>query len=187
MGPAIAQLGKASPSDVSDAELRKEIARAARDVVDDTSLDSGLRRDAMPLLVTWGSTYSVPIFIRLLEDKNHDVQLDALGVLAKMQDPQAIEPLVETFVKDPLLRKDAANCLRSFGSDAEDVILQSVSPSNFLITQATVQLLGDIGTRKSIDRMRLLRKLYFYKMVQQDVTDAIAKIRRREAEANKSS
>ncbi len=75
----------------------------------------------------------------------------------------------------------------SFGSDAEDVILQSVSPSNFLITQATVQLLGDIGTRKSIDRMRLLRKLYFYKMVQQDVTDAIAKIRRREAEANKSS
>ncbi len=183
---ALNRIADAKPSDVSDAELRKEIARAVRDVAEDTGLESDVRRAAIPVLVTWGSTYSVPILIGLLQDTDRFVQIDGLDALAKLQDEQAIEPVTELFVKNPLVRKEAADCLRSFGTAAEDTVLELVSPTDYVITQTTVQLLGDIGTNKSVERLRLLRKLNFYKLVQQDVTDAIKKIRERESQEDES-
>ncbi len=186
MRQAIKRLAEIQVSDIGDADLRKEIARTIRDVVEDADVETDVRRAAIPLLIIWGSTYSAPIFTGLLQDENRLIQVDALQALTKLHDEQTIEPVTQLFISNPVLRKDAADCLRSFGSSAEDVVLELVRPSDFLITQATVQLLGDIGTRKSVDRMRLLRKLDFYKLVQQDVTEAIAKIRGREATEEKS-
>ena len=92
-------LPQSVPGDVSDAELRKEIARGIRDVAEDPALDDRVRREAIPVLVAWASTYSAPILIGLLQDDSRTVQLDALRELTEMNDLRAIEPVAEIFVK----------------------------------------------------------------------------------------
>ena len=179
-------LPQSAPGDVSDAELRKEIARGIRDVAEDPALDDRVRREAIPVLVAWASTYSAPILIGLLQDDSRTVQLDALRELTEMNDLRAIEPVAEIFVKNASLRGDAAECLRRFGTEAEDKVLELSRPTDFMLTQATVQLLGDIGTRRSLDAFRLLRKLNFYRLVQKDVNEATAKIRQRQSQENES-
>ncbi len=183
---ALDRLSDLAPDAIEDPALKKELARATRDVVENVKVDTSVRRAAIPLLVAWGGTYSVPILVTLLEEDNRFLQIETLDALTKMQDERAIEPVTMLFVKNASLRREAADCLRSYGTAAESTVLEVVRPTDFLITQATVQLLGDIGTRKSIDQMRLLRKLNFYKAVQSDVTAAVAKIRKRETPADKS-
>jgi HEAT repeat protein len=121
----------------------------------------------------------VPILIDLLEDDNHFVNAEVLKELAKLDDERAIEPVAALFVRDTSLRDEAAACLRKFGSAAEEPVLRLSRPTDFIITRETVKLLGDIGTRKSIDPLRSLRQLTFYRLVEEDVRIAVNKIRLR--------
>ncbi len=59
-------------------------------------------------------------------------------------------------------------------------------PVDLAITRATVELLGDIGSEKSLRPFSLLRQLPFYAMVKKDINIATTKIReRQDAEQDK--
>ncbi len=173
------RLADADPSEIDDSNLRKELARALRNVAEDTQVGLTTRREAIPVLVEWTSKHSVPILIGLLKDEQRFIQMDALDHLTNLEDARAIEPVTELFVNNAILRDKAGDCLRRFGTAAEDKVLEMASPIDLMITRAAVQLLGDIGTDKSLEPLGQLRKLRFYKLVKKDINEAVAKIRRR--------
>ncbi len=177
------RLASADPRDVDDATLRKELARALRDAAEDPQVSSNTRREAIPVLVKWTASYSVPILIGLLQDRQRSIQMAALEHLAILRDERAIEPVTELFVEDATIRDKAADCLRVFGPAAEAKVLELASPSDMIIARATVQLLGDIGTEKSLAPMSKLRKLRFYRMIKRDINEATTKIRDRTKKA----
>ena len=129
---AVAEMAKADPEKVSDAELRKEIARAIRDIAMSEGIPVWTRKEAVPALVVWGSSYSVPILIDLLNTSNTSVKGEAIKQLTKLNDERAIEAVVMAFVQEASLRDEAAAFLRRFGSAAEDPVLKLARPTDFV-------------------------------------------------------
>ena len=105
----------------------------------------------------WGSTYSVPLLLELLEDDSPFIVGAAVAALGELKDERAIEPLAERFISDDFSAREIAECLRQYGSRAEDAVLQRAEMANDpMKARRTIELLGQIGTAKSL---RFFRKL----------------------------
>ncbi len=177
------RLSDAGPRDVHDEEVRRNLARALRNAAEDPKVGTNTRRKAIPVLVQWTENYSVPILIGLLLDEQRFIQMDALDQLAELKDERAITPVTELFVESATLRNSAADCLRVFGPAVEPKVLELVRPTEMMLARTMVQLLGDIGTQKSLATLSRLRKLPFYRLIKKDINEATKKIRERAKES----
>jgi len=179
---AIARLAKADPEKVPSGDLRKEIARAFKEVALDRRIDGFARANAVEGLATWGGTYSVPLLIQLLESDDRLVHQACYPALAKLKDERAIEPVTRRFVGDFAERREAAECLAAIGSKAEDAVLKLARPDDMSLARETVVLLGKIGTKKSLQALTMLRAQRYYPAIHGNVELAASAIMLREKE-----
>lgn len=137
-----------NPQDVSP-ELRKQIARGFKEIAFDTFADD----DAINGLALWGGKYSVPLLIELLERERTRVPDAVYDALAKYPTPESAEALARK-LGDFFAHDNAVRALRRMGPAAEPALLQAAPSRDPKVSVAAVQLLGDVGTEKSIELLR---------------------------------
>ncbi|MEX2169460.1 MAG: HEAT repeat domain-containing protein [Pirellulales bacterium] len=137
-----------NPQDVSP-ELRKQIARSFKEIAFDKFADD----DAINGLALWGGKYSVPLLIELLERERHGAPDAVYDALAKYPTPESAEALARK-LGDFFAHDNAVRALRRMGSAAEPALLQAAPSRDPKVSVAAVQLLGDVGTEKSIELLR---------------------------------
>ncbi len=135
------------PSDVANPDTRKLIARGYRAVAleDRISQEEGIRG-----LVIWGGKYSVPILIEIMEKerlKLPDALFDGLG---QLKDPKGAEAMARQ-LGNFFNHDGAVRSLRRMGSVAEDSLIKAAPSNDAKASLAAVQLLGDVGSQKSLD------------------------------------
>ena len=146
---SLERLTRLNPDDLTDQELRGQIARAMRDIAFSDASQSE-RRSAIEGLVVWGSTFSVPLLIKLLDDPEILVRKEVIVALGKLNDDRAIEPLAERLIAKGFMDRDIAGSLIKFGPRAENAVLKRAPTDFSLATRQVIQLLGEIGTQKSV-------------------------------------
>lgn len=163
------------PPDVANPDVRKLVARGYRSLA--TESTSGPSAESIRGLVIWGGKYSLPILIELLEKSRTGAPKEVFDAIASQRDPRGAEALAKQL--GSFWNHDAAvGSLRKMGSVAEPSLLIATPVSNPKIALAGVQLLGDVGSEKSLS---LLDKATESRNpeVKQAARDAMKKIRLR--------
>jgi hypothetical protein len=178
---ALEHLTKAKPEDVKSKELRKQVAPAIKKIAFDEHASLESRRLAVQGLVVWGGKFSVPLLIKLLDDKSfytfeHKTLFQAL---ADLRDDRAIEPVAEKINGDPFGAEEAVRCLEVFGPKAEDALLKRPLPNFPQVTKKMVEFLGRYGTKKSLPQLRILQKHPSALFLQPELDQAIETINQR--------
>ena len=150
-GEAIDALLAVKSDDSVPPEARKQIARNFKDLAMDGRGQD--REKGIKGMVVWGGKHSVPYLIELLDDSNGFLKEHVFRALGELKDERA-GMRVAASLGDFFLHKHAVSCLRKMGPAAEPALLQ-VAPSNDpKKCLAALQLLGDVGTEKSLATLR---------------------------------
>jgi hypothetical protein len=178
---AVLMLLNVPPGEVADKKVRARIAQGYRQVAfaeGSTHAATGVRG-----LVAWGGKFSAPLLIELLEKGAgggagtgvDDALYEGLGSLATPECAAAVVTRIGAAASSPA----AIECLRKMGPVAEEALVDSLPYESAEANLAAINLLADIGTRKS---NAILRKAT--KSENEDVAsaalEAIRKIRDRE-------
>ncbi|MBN1910515.1 MAG: HEAT repeat domain-containing protein [Pirellulales bacterium] len=144
---------KVDPSEVGSSETSKRIARQYKALLSEG--DRKLQANGIHGVALWGGSYSVPMLLELLgsNDCDRSNRRVILEKLAEFQDPRAVQPVV-ALLQDPASRHEAYECLEKLGPLAEDVLIQTAPSSDPMVCQAAVELLGKVGTSKSLPILR---------------------------------
>jgi hypothetical protein len=145
---AVDALLKVRPSDVTDPNTRKLIARGYRDIASGSSFFE--KEKAVQGLVIWGGKYSVPILIEMLDKDKHGQSEQLYDALAKLKDPAGAEAITR-HLGDFFTHEKAVNALRRMGPAAEGALIKAAPSNNADVSLAAVALLGEVGGKKSID------------------------------------
>ncbi len=173
---ALKRLGTSDPKKVKDIELRKEIARAIRDII--VSSDANRNGDALQAFVVWGGKYSVPILLEILENnRRHGGSRQVFDALAKYPTPESATAVAQS-VGNFFSNDQACRCLVKMGSAAEDAVMEIAPSNDAKVSLAAVVVLGKIGTEKSLPLLRKATRSS-NASVRQAATIAIKKIRAR--------
>jgi hypothetical protein len=151
---AVEQLKKIKPSADTSAEMRKELARAYKQVAFDEKRYSLQRVEAIDGMVVWGGNFSVPLLLKLLDSNDHQIRLACYLKLAQLKDPRAIEPVAGQLRND-FCGNEVFDCLMAFGADAEDAVLKNFPKRPDLI-ERTLDYLEKYGTKKSLPLLKSL-------------------------------
>ena len=180
---ALDKLLRVQPAEVPSQETRGKIARAFKDAAFTEHGSPDQRRKAIRGMVVWGGTYAVPLLIELLEDDPPFIKDEVYDALGDLKDARAARP-VAARLGDFLEHQKACQCLRRIGPAAEDALLE-VAPSNDPnVCLAAIQLLGEVGTSKSLSTLRdALRSRN--PQVKEAAKAASKRIREREQQAEK--
>lgn len=145
------QLLRVNPADVSDANVREQIARGFKDLAFD---ERSMRDEGIRGMVLWGGQHSLPLLIDLLERQRLRTPDSLFDALAQYRDPKAAEAVTRQLGN--FFNHDAAvHSLRKMGPVAEPALIDVAPSNNSKISVAAVELLGEVGTSKS---MRLLER-----------------------------
>jgi hypothetical protein len=150
---AIDKLLSVDPQDIEDKAVRQQIARNFREL----AMDDGHSRTAEKAirgLVRYGGKHSVPLLIEIMDRERLRVPSEVFDGLAQLKDPRGAEALTRQ-LGNFFNHQAAANALRKMGPVAESALIVVAPSDDPDISLAAVQLLGDVGTSKS---MRLLRQ-----------------------------
>jgi len=150
------QLLRITPNDVSSPDMRKEIARAFKQVAFNENRYTSDREKAVEGMAVWGGNYSVPLLLELLNAEDSSVREACYRMLAKLRDPRAIEPVARNLCKEPFGDDEALQCLGAFGSDAEEAILKNFPKWPALIDR-TLDYLKKHGTEKSLTFLKSMK------------------------------
>ena len=173
---ALESLAAVTPEDVPSQEVRIEIARAFQKIAFDTDISPHDRTKAAEALVTWGGKYSVPLLIKLLDETW--VKEAAYKGFAELQDERAIEPVAARF-SNFHERREVVACLEAFGPKAEDAVLKLLKTTDSHDIDEVAELLGKIGTKKSLRPLLALLKKKNAIFFKTEVEEAVAAIRQR--------
>jgi hypothetical protein len=150
-GEAIDALLQVKPDDSVPAEARKQIARNFKDLATDGGGPD--REKGIKGMVVWGGKHSVPFLLDLLDEPHSFVAEHVFRALGELKDERA-GTRVAAKLGDFFLHQHAVSCLRRMGPAAEPALLQ-IAPSNDpKKCLAAIQLLGDVGTEKSLAKLR---------------------------------
>lgn len=118
--------------------------------------DSGLwvRQTAANFLAANAGPSAVPYFIKLLKGSDYSVRQAALKGLARTKDARAAEPLAELVARGQSDSQEAANALTKIGVEAEGAVLELLKEKNVETRRRACQILGQIGTAKSIEPLK---------------------------------
>ena len=171
-----------APEDVSDKQIRGEVARQFRKLATEST---DRRGDAIRGLVVWGGKYSVPLLLELLKSEQATEKEVILAGLGEHPTPEGAAAAAEHLI-EATNREHAIACLTKMGSLAEDAVLAKLPAEDEAASLAGVTLLGDIGTEKSAKLLRRAAKSEKPEMKEAAV-EAYKKIREREKEAKDSA
>lgn len=174
------RLVEADTSKLNDPETHKAIAKAIREVAFDGSATPDERRIAIRGLVHWGGKYAGPVLAQLLRENSTFVEDEICEQLAILKEPSAIDALVEKLMEPGMNSEKVAKCLVAYGPMAEDSILANTRAENMMTTRLIVQVLAEIGTKKSLPALKSLRNVSFATMIAGDLQRAVRMIEQRE-------
>ena len=145
---AIDAILKIPPQDIQDKAVRQQIARNFRELAQKSSGGNDQGK-AIRGLATYGGKYSVPVLIEILEDQSLHVPDELFDALASLPDPKGAEAVSQQLGNFFNHRK-AVRTLLTMGEVAEDALLKAAPSDNAEVSLAAVQLLGEVGTKKSL-------------------------------------
>jgi hypothetical protein len=177
---AVEALATLDPAKVADKSLRTEIARAFRTLATapDAS-DTSIRG-----LINWGGKFSGPLLIEMLsggQATHKHVLFEGLAAYPTAEGAAAVYAQLKAGAD----REAAATALLKMGSVAEDVVLAGLPAESAEVNLACVNVLGEIGTNKSIAMLRRAAKSENEEL-KEAALDAIRKIRDRRAKEKAS-
>jgi hypothetical protein len=146
---AAERLAKAKPA--ADDARKAQIAKALDPLLD--SKDGFTRKAAVNALEVWATNESVPGLEQSLNDTDHWVKIGALNALAKLHSPESAQAMATLLVPQGE-RGEAVKALRELGNSAEDAVLPYVEHAEWSVRMEACSLLGDIGSKKSLDAMK---------------------------------
>ena len=153
-------------------ELKKQVARKAKDLAFDSMQFPEIRNEAVRGLVIWGGKYSIPLLVELLGKSDVAVQGEALKGLQKLGSSDGAEAAAKILAANGADQTIAIEYLESVGPEAEKFVLENVRPTTYELTQKTVELLGKIGTKKSFKAFAMLEKTPFNMILRPDIEKA---------------
>lgn len=138
-----------------DSSSRTELAALLDPLL--TSENALVRSKARELMQTWGTEVNVPTLIKLLSVQDrvdrHDA-LKALGAIGGKESAHAVAARLTD--KDD--RSYAKAALIKMGPVAEEHVLPFVGDSNDDVHDAACDIVGLVGTNKSLSKLRALRR-----------------------------
>jgi len=153
---AVDALLRASPDDIKDPEVLKQIARNFRELAREeghwTKGGKSIRG-----LVMYGGKFSVPILVDLLDRQTMSASPELFDGLAALPDPRGAEALCRQ-LGNTFNHAEAVNALRKMGPVAEDSLIKAAPSNNAKVSLAAIQLLGDVGTEKSFELLGQAQK-----------------------------
>jgi HEAT repeat protein len=164
---------------VDPAEQTK-VARALATAVADAS-DKGAQEMALKALAVWGTKANGPALVKLIEDRDKNpaqVRHQAMDILARWKDEEAIKPIALNIGTDKGDREAAAKALMAMGPELgnkiEGVVSGGLQNPDRAVVLECVKVLGAVGTRASVAELNKLGQLAV-KQKQRDVEAACRK------------
>lgn len=143
---ALKKLSRARPE-----QENPEVSRILIRILE--SKDLPVAKDTSEALVVWSTKADVPALIKLLPEVNILAQDNVMQAILKHQTAEGIRA-VAALLKDGIKAHKAGNQLIEYGSGAEDAVLEQLDPDNFLTTVNVMRVLKEIGTEKSLKKIR---------------------------------
>lgn len=150
---AVEKLLRAEPSQVPSAETRKKIARAFRQLAQEEH-NRFERADAVKGLVHWGGKFCVPILLDMLDEEHSSEKTEVYKALGELGDVRAAAP-VASRLANRSEHDMAYRCLKKMGAIAEDAVIDMVLSPDPKTCVSAVEILGEIGTKKSLSILRI--------------------------------
>jgi len=142
---ALKKLSQAKPKQ-ENPEVSKILIRVLN------SGDITVVADASEALVVWSTKADVPALIELLPEVNILGSENVMQAILKHQSPEGIEAIAK-LLKEPIKAHNASKKLIAYGSGAEDAVLDQLDPSNFFALVNVLNVLKEIGTEKSLEKI----------------------------------
>jgi HEAT repeat protein len=150
-GEAAKTLATADPTKVKNPETKKQIARTFHKLAFEQN--SWHQGEAIRGLYTWGGKHAVPLLLDLYPTVHGDSRNLILEVLAESKDERAAPILAES-LKSRFNHGKATGLLIKMGNAAESAVLDIVNSPDPDVCMACVEVLGQIGTEKSVPKLR---------------------------------
>ncbi|MBN2578451.1 MAG: hypothetical protein JXB10_05620 [Pirellulales bacterium] len=155
---ALNHLNVIGPQGVASSDLRKQIARAMKQIAFDKHAGTKNRGAAIEGLTVWGGKYSVPLLIELLDDQSlrGPEYSQLLSALSKFHDERAVKPLAGQLASATSSRRfdEILKCLETFGAKAEDEVLKQFPARSPFNTDKLLRFFSEYGTRKCLPKLR---------------------------------
>lgn len=142
---AVLALLEVKPKDVTDKKVRARIAQGYKHVAMETNAHQA---EAVRGLVKWGGKFSAPLLIELLEKGTagaEDAIYEGLGAFGTAEAAKVVVERMGTGANS----EAALACLRKMGDIAEAPLIGALPFETPEANRAAIELLGDVGTRKS--------------------------------------
>lgn len=141
--------------------IREQALRIGASVLPDSRLTEYLRDPADAVLRNAGSEIlrlrggrSLPLVIRLLQDPDPDVALQAVLILDRMRDPRALEPLHAVLGHaDPNVQQEAIVAVGHLGDARSIPHLLPFLGADLWVQMAAVQALGDLRSPEGVPHL----------------------------------
>ncbi|HEY4573423.1 MAG TPA: HEAT repeat domain-containing protein, partial [Thermoanaerobaculia bacterium] len=141
--------------------IREQALRIGASVLPDSRLTEYLREPADAALRNAGAEIlklrggrSLPLVIRLLQDPDPDVALQAVLILDRLRDPRALEPLHAVLGHaDPNVQQEAIVAIGHLGDARSIRYLLPFLTSDLWVQMAAVQALGDLRSPEGVPHL----------------------------------
>jgi len=134
------------------ASRREEVAALLDPLL--TTGDFSVRHAAYDAVEVWGTQRNVPTLLAILDGSDRSERWPAMEALGKIGgSPEAAARLAKLML-DSGESLQAKRALEDMGAVAEDPVWQLVGNSDNLIHSYACQVLGKVGTSKSLERLK---------------------------------
>ena len=148
---AVSRLTRVTPEE----DRRQEVSELLLPMLSDGNPFA--RQAALKALATWHTPEAVPEMIESAADSNFAVRWAAFEALAQVRDERAAEAVAKRLpdVQDQSL---AAQSLIKMGPVAEDHVLTYIDHPDVMVRMQVFQILAEVGSQKSIDRLSAIAR-----------------------------
>ena len=116
-----------------------------------------LRRAAQEAILIWGTKKNVPTLLKLLEYNDYGDKDAAIKGLGAVGGTKESAKALAGRLNESSHRSATIAALKQMGPFAEDVIWQHIGSSDNSVHDAACKVLGQVGTAKSLTKLRNLR------------------------------
>lgn len=122
-------------------------------IADLKSTDDFTREEAIGMLEMKGDEVVDPL-IESLGERDKNVKIAAIQILANIGDDKAIEPIIGT-LKDPnkLVRREASTALTNMGDAAVEPLIAVLDDSNWRVRGAACWALGSLNAPQAVPKI----------------------------------
>jgi hypothetical protein len=133
---------------------REEVAQLLESIL--SSSDQNVRRAALDAICRWGTQTNVPTLLLLAGSSNHSDYRKAIEALGEIGGSVDAAKTLAGMLPDPTLGLYARRALQKMGPIAEDPVWEHATDKNKLVALYACSVLEQIGTEKSLERLRSL-------------------------------